>query len=152
MMVNVAAYLVYTQLTGSTVLLEYPKLTTMAYGGQFLQAALRTQVASVLHENFTPYRRTTFVAWSLMAINASYLVVTGSPLFNEFWMFAAVNAIIWSAIAHFVFYVIQDFKRILDINVFTIKPKNAAMTSKVKEPSSPDALKSRRKPTLKRKK
>ena len=36
MIFNVGIYLTYTQLPASTVLLEYPKLTTLAYGGQFL--------------------------------------------------------------------------------------------------------------------
>ena len=36
MLINVGIYIGYTQLTGSTVLVDYPKLTCMAYGGQFL--------------------------------------------------------------------------------------------------------------------
>ena len=46
--VNVAIYLAYTQLTGSTVLNEYPKLTSFAYGAQYLQAVHRIQVSSCL--------------------------------------------------------------------------------------------------------
>ena len=34
-----------------------------------------------------------------------------------------INVIIWTAVAHFVYYVISEFKQILDIKVFTIKPK-----------------------------
>ena len=36
MAVLVSVYIGYTQLTGSTVLIDYPKLTTMCYGGQYL--------------------------------------------------------------------------------------------------------------------
>ena len=122
MVVLVAIYFCYTQLTGSTVLEEYPKLTTMAYGGQFLQGALRVMVSSVTHGNFMPYRRTTIFSWSLLAFNAFSLIYVRELMFNEYWMMCTICVIVWGALAHFVYYVLQDLKRILGINIFIIKP------------------------------
>ena len=47
MLALILVYFSYTQLTGSTVLNEYPKLTNLAYGGEFLQATLRCMVCNV---------------------------------------------------------------------------------------------------------
>ena len=41
MFVLLGVYLWYTQCTGSTILYTHPKLTTLAYGGQFLNAVHR---------------------------------------------------------------------------------------------------------------
>jgi len=106
MLVLCAVYLSYTQLTGSTVLIDYPKLTTMAYGGQYLQATLRTMISNVTHENHMPYRRTTFLCWFLIAINAASFLLKGEPVFNEFWLMMTICAITWGALAHFVYFVL----------------------------------------------
>ena len=99
-------YLSYTQLTGSTILADAPKLTTFAFGGEFLQATLRTQVASVSNADHMPYRRTTLVSWSLLAMNAASLLLTGEPVINELMMIVFICAIVWGAITHFVYYVL----------------------------------------------
>ena len=44
----ILVYFSYTQLTGSTVLIEYPKMTNLAYGGEFLLGILRVMVSSVV--------------------------------------------------------------------------------------------------------
>ena len=80
-------------------------------------------VSSVTHENHMPYRRTTFASWFLMALNGASFILKGEPIFNEFWMMAAICTMVWAALTHFVYFVLQDFKRILDINIFTIKQK-----------------------------
>jgi len=123
MFVLILVYLGYTQLTGSTILVEAPKLTTLAYGGEFLQATLRTQVSNVSQETHMPYRRTTLASWSLLAVNAASLLATGEPLINELAMIVFICAMVWGSIAHYVYFVLQDFKRILGIEIFTIKPK-----------------------------
>ena len=80
-------------------------------------------VSSVTHENHMPYRRTTVASWLLMAVNAVSFWLQGKPLMNEYWMMLAICVTAWSVLAHFVYYVLLDFSRILDINVFTIKHK-----------------------------
>ena len=45
-------YFTYTQLTGSTVLNEYPKMTNLAFGGEFLLAILHMMVSSVVCQEF----------------------------------------------------------------------------------------------------
>ena len=36
---------------------------------------------------------------------------------------------VWLAVAHYVYYVLEDFKRVLGIKVFSIVPKLAAQTT-----------------------
>lgn len=122
MAVLCAVYIAYS-FTGSTVLDDYPKLTTMAFGAQYLQATLRTMISSVTRECHMPYRRNTLFAWLLMAINAASFLLSGEPIFNEFWLMAFICALGWGALAHYIYYVLQDFTRILDVNILTIKNK-----------------------------
>ena len=128
MVVLITIYMSYTQLTGSIVLTDYPKLTVLAFGGEFLQAVLRMMVSSVVRQDFTPYRRTTFVSWSLLGLNGASLLMTGTPLINEFWLLLAICTMVWLAIAHYVYYVLKDFKRVLGIKIFSIEPKLADTT------------------------
>ena len=129
MVVLIAIYLSYTQLTGSTVLIDSPKLTVLAFGGEFLQAVLRMMVSSVVRQDFTPYRRTTFVSWSLLGLNGASLLLNSAPLINEFWLLLAICTMVWLATAHYVYYVLEDFKRVLGISIFSIEPKLAAETT-----------------------
>ena len=76
-----------------------------------------------------PYRRTTLASWSLLAVNAASLLATGEPLINELAMIVLICAMVWGSLAHYVYYVLQDFKRILGIEIFTIKPKMTAEES-----------------------
>ena len=99
-------YMAYTQLTGSTVLIDYPKLTTMAYGGQFLKGTLRTMVSSTAHQNFNPYSRTMLLCFLLLAINAT-LLSSGRRVIDEFWLMTAICVISWGAVAHFVYHVLK---------------------------------------------
>lgn len=80
-----------------------------------------------------PYRRTTLASWSLLAVNAASLLATGEPLINELAMIVLICAMVWGSIAHYVYYVLQDFKRILGIEIFTIKPKMTAEESAKKK-------------------
>ena len=138
MVVLSLVYLSYTQLTPSK-LLEEPKLVTLAFGGEYLLGVLRMMVSSVTQEDFTPYRRTTLISWSLLAVNAASFLMTGKPLINEFWMVLGIASMVWLAIGHYVYYVLEDFKRVLGIKVFTIVPKLAAETTPAtqKKPTAP---------------
>ena len=124
--VLVAIYIAYVTVTGSTIAVEYPKLTSLAYGGEFLQACLRTMVSNVTHENFNPYRRSTLFNWVLFSVNAASFLSTGSPLINELWMILAINAMAWGTIVHYIYFVLKDFKRVLGIRVFHIPIKTDA--------------------------
>ena len=99
-------YIAYTQFTGSTVLVDYPKLTTMAYGGQFLKATLLIMVSSAAHQDFNPYSRTMLLCFLLLAINATYLI-GGRHMIDEFWLMTAICAISWGAMIHFVYNVMS---------------------------------------------
>ena len=112
-------YMAYTQLTGSTVLVDYPKLTTMAYGGQFLKGTLLMMVSSTAHQNFNPYSRTMLLCLLLLAINAT-LLSSGRQVIDEFWLMTAICVISWGAVAHFVYHVLNQFKQILDVDIFSI--------------------------------
>ena len=82
-------------------------------------------VANASGEIFNPYRRTTMIAWGLMGINIISFIVIKEPILDEKWLFRGINIMIWSAIAHFTYYVLNELKDILGINVFTVKPKIA---------------------------
>ena len=99
-------YIAYTQFTGSTVLVDYPKLTTMAYGGQFLKATLLIMVSSAAHQDFNPYSRTMLLCFLLLAINATYLI-GGRQVIDEFWLMTAICVISWGAVIHFVYHVMS---------------------------------------------
>jgi hypothetical protein len=58
-----------------------------------------------------------------MALNAISLLTTGKTVINEGLLFTAINIISWGASSHYVYYVLQEFCALLDINVFTIKHK-----------------------------
>ena len=70
-----------------------PKLLTLAFGGDFLLGNLTMMVSSVIKDDFTPYRRTTLVGWTLLALNAASMLMTGSPLINEFWMILGITVL-----------------------------------------------------------
>ena len=80
-------------------------------------------VSSVIGDIFNPYRRTILLSWALLAINGAFILVKSTPLVNEGLLLLAINIINWSAVAHYVYYVLQEFCAILDIYVFTIKTK-----------------------------
>ena len=123
MIVLLAVWLLYSQKTGSTIMVTHPKLTTFAYGGQFLNAVHRLQVANVTDEIPIPYRRSTFICWAILAVNGYALYTTGKPVFDELVMIVILNIIIWSVNAHYAYYVLNEMKAILGISVFTIKQK-----------------------------
>ena len=82
-------------------------------------------VANASGENFNPYRRTTLIAWALMGINIASFLLKGEALIDEKWMFRGINVMIWSAIAHFSYYIIDELKAIIGIRCFHVIPKVA---------------------------
>lgn len=61
--------------------------------------------------------------WILMGMNAASIYASGQPVMDEFLMILLVVVVGWSSVMHQVYYTIEDFKRILNIKMFTIKPK-----------------------------
>jgi len=58
-----------------------------------------------------------------MICNGASLYLNGVALIDEFIMICLVNLVGWGNILHLVYYTIEDFKRILNIKLFTIKSK-----------------------------
>ena len=83
-----------------------------------------------------PYRKTTLISWTLFAVNAFSLQTNGIPLIDELTMIAIINTIVWGSIAHYVYHVLQDFKRILKINIFTIPNKEITTVPDQKQAQS----------------
>ena len=91
-------------------------------------------VANASGENFNPYRRTTLISWGLMIINIASFAINGEALINEKWLFLFINFIIWSAVAHYTYYVLNELMSILDIYMFTVKkPANPQESSPTKK-------------------
>jgi len=131
MFVLMGIYLGYSLIPGSVASTIYPKTTMLAYGGQFMQVILRILVSNVLGDIYNPYRRTILLGWSLIAINAIYLLKTGKSVINEGLLFTAINIISWGASFHYVYYVLQEFCALLNIKIFTIKHKIEVDTKKI---------------------
>lgn len=60
-----------------------------------------------------------------MSINIAAFLFLGEPIINEQYLFRFINIMIWSAIAHFVYHIMNELKTILGINIFTVVPKVA---------------------------
>ena len=123
MFLNILVYDTYGIICGSDILHTHPRSIVFCFAGQFLQAVLRMIVANASGENFNPYRRTTLIAWGLMTVNIVSFITTKEALIDEKWLFRGINVMIWSAIAHFGYYVLQELKTVLGIRIFTVKPK-----------------------------
>ena len=121
MALNIVIYDAYGMLTGSDILMTHPRSISLCFAGQFLQAVLRMLVASASGETFNPYRRTTLIAWGLMAINIFSFIFYKEALVNEQWLFRGINIMIWSAIAHFAYHILQELKVIIGIRIFHVK-------------------------------
>lgn len=109
MIVLCSIFFAYSLLPGSVAATAYTKTMLLAYGGQFIQVMLRLLVSSVVHDIFNPYRRTILLGWTLMALNAAYLMTTGKSFVNEGLLFTAVSALSWGANIHYVYHVLQEF-------------------------------------------
>ena len=105
MWINTVIYNSYGALSGSKIMQTNSRLVIFCFAGQTVQAVLRILIANASGEIFNPYRRTTLIAWGLMSINMASLLMNGEALMNEQYMFAFINVIIWSAVAHFVWFV-----------------------------------------------
>jgi len=82
-------------------------------------------VSNVTHELFVPFRRTTVLSWLLIGLNGFNMMFGKhkEPVFDEVSTFYFIAAITWAAIFHQVYFTVQELKEILNINFFTIKPK-----------------------------
>ena len=47
-------------------------------------------------------------------------------MLDEKWLFRGINILIWGAIAHFSYYVLDELKRILGIRIFHVVPKTTS--------------------------
>jgi hypothetical protein len=131
MIVLVAVYAAYTSLSQSGASVNCTKSMLFAFGGQFLQVLLRLLVSDLTSDIFNPYRRTTLLCWSLMLLNGVSMVAKGQPLINEFALFSLINAITWSAIAHYIYHVLNQLCDILNIKIFSIRPVAVSSTGEI---------------------
>lgn len=60
-----------------------------------------------------------------MSVNIVSFLLFQEALIDEKWLFRGINVMIWSAIAHFAYYVLDELSTVLGINVFTVIPKDA---------------------------
>mmetsp|Transcript_13535 Transcript_13535/g.18537 ORF Transcript_13535/g.18537 Transcript_13535/m.18537 type:complete len:170 (-) Transcript_13535:98-607(-) len=155
MWLNILIYDIYGLICGSDILHTHPRSIVFCFSGQFLQAVLRMIVANASGENFNPYRRTTLIAWGLMGINIVSFIFTSEPLLDEKWLFRFINVMIWSAIGHFAYHVLNELKTILGIRIFHVVPKTAKANpqeSVVKSPASASSTKASPSPGKNKKK
>ena len=67
-----------------------------------------------------------------MIVNGIHFLTTGKPLFNECLMMTFICLMVWTSVAHYIFNVLQTFKRVLGIEVFKIVPKTNELKEKQK--------------------
>jgi len=123
MFVVVGVYLGYTLLSDSKLVSEHPKLVHLAYGAHYLQGTLRAMVSAATLEDYMPYRRNNVLMWLLMIVNGMSLYLKREALFDEYMMIVTVAMVGWACVLHQVYYTIEDFKRVLKIEMFSIKVK-----------------------------
>ena len=104
---------------------DYPRLTTMAFGAQFLQGATLVMISSLSQASHNPYRFNILFSWALMAVNAISFLRAGSPLIDDFKLISFVCALSWAGLAWYVYFVLDDFKRILNADAFPSKERKA---------------------------
>ena len=87
-------------------------------------------VSSYTHAIHNPYRLNILISWSLMAINAISFLTSGKPLINDYYLMLFIFTLSWACLAWYVYHVLEDFKRILDVWTFTIKNKKPTVQAK----------------------
>lgn len=63
------------------------------------------------------------LSWALMIINTISLYTNGVVMINEFYLLCFINLISYAGVLHLVYYVLAELKTVLNISIFTIKPK-----------------------------
>ena len=58
-----------------------------------------------------------------MTVNIISFILYKEALVDEKWLFRGINIMIWTAIAHFAYYVLDELKTILGIRIFHVTPK-----------------------------
>jgi len=102
---------------------SHHRATNFLFTFQFIQVVLRLQYAHILYEQVQPFRRTVLMVWMLQWINIITQMQSGTPYFDEIsllWFCLSVQSM---ALVHQVYYSYSEMMTILDINMFTIKPK-----------------------------
>ena len=108
---------------------KHSKLVMFAFSGHFLRGCLTAMTAGITEELFMPYRRTTLIGWALMISQMISIGYSGKELFEEAGLLMLIITLSWSSLFHQIHYTLNDFCRILDINIFSIKhPKPVEQT------------------------
>lgn len=125
MLVLQAVWMAYVSVPGNEATFEkHLRLCQFAFGGQYLQATFRLLVANITNDKFMPYRRTHFLTWALMFVNAASIYFNnGQALMDTQNMLIFINVVTWLAVAHLTYFTLYEMKSLLKIKIFTITPK-----------------------------
>lgn len=84
---------------------------------------MRLQFSHIINERVNPFRRSILLVWLLHWVNIYHMVSNNEAFFDEITLLYFCIAIQYTALAHMIYYVLDEFKTILGINIWTIKVK-----------------------------
>jgi len=91
-----------------------------AFGFQFILMTLRAQLSGVIQERFNPFRKTSLIAWVVLAAQILHVWATGSSLMDEPTMYLGLDLSTGVALVHFIFFAARELMLILEINLLTM--------------------------------
>lgn len=84
---------------------------------------MRLQFSHIINERVNPFRRSILLIWLLNWVNIYCMVYNEKAFFDEVTLIYFCLAIQYTALFHMIYFVLDEFKTILDINIWTIKKK-----------------------------
>lgn len=117
-------YFVCVVYSEQRVYFNYPKLVLTSSGMIFLHVTIRMQISELLLTKFNSFRKTALISWAILLSN---LYFQSDPNYkkyiNEAYVHVLIIIIATFDVFHMILNVIDELKKILNINVFSIKNK-----------------------------
>ena len=114
----------YSQIISPTeVWRTHQRTVQMAFGGLIMYIVHRLQYSHIIDQKVNPLRRTVVLTWALIWLNIYWILSHKQPLINEGYLFYLLNVLIWGACLHQAYYLLEEMKTILKINIFLVKQK-----------------------------
>ena len=89
-----------------------------------MYVTMRLQFSHIINERVNPFRRSVLLIWLLLWVNIYSMVFNQTAYFDELTLIYFCMAVQYSALFHMIYYVLDEFKTILGINIWTIKKKD----------------------------
>ena len=84
---------------------------------------MRLQYSHIINERVNPFRRSILLVWLLNWVNIYGMIFEEKAFFDEATLIYFCPAVQYSALFHMIYYVLDEFKTILGISIWTISKK-----------------------------